>query len=126
MAIKVFGDLRDAEKELKIAKDICGKSLKGLAILEDDGIIEGQNVARDLHVPTNSKFIVYRYIGKMNVKEIWDTTPFSKRDIVQIGIEIVDSLKNLHSTGYIHADVKLDNFMVNAQNQVFLIDYGNA
>ena len=95
--------------------------------MEDDGLVDHPDVAGDLYVPINSIFIVYRYIGNKSLKDLWDEkVPFSKRDIIQIGIELVKSVQNIHSTGYLHTDVKLDNIMISDQNRVILIDYGNA
>ena len=39
---------------------------------------------------------------------------------------MIDCVKNIHETGFIHADIKVDNFMVDVKNQVHLIDYGNC
>ena len=35
-------------------------------------------------------------------------------------------MENIHSTGYIHLDIKLDNIMISESNEVILIDYGQA
>ena len=70
-------------------------------------------------------FIVYKFI-KSNLKDIWNTVRLSIRDITQIGIELVECVENIHSTGYIHTDIKLYNVMIGSENQVFLIDYGCA
>ena len=37
---------------------------------------------------------------------------------------MIECVKSIHSTGFIHADIKVDNIMVNIKNQLFLIDYG--
>ena len=39
---------------------------------------------------------------------------------------MVESVQSLHSTGYIHNDIKLDNVMITDDNEVVLIDYGKA
>ena len=41
-------------------------------------------------------------------------------------MQLVESVENLHSTGYLHLDIKLDNVLVSEQNRVVLIDYGKA
>ena len=51
---------------------------------------------------------------------------FSTRDLVQIGTELIESVANIHSTGYLHLDIKLDNIMVSERNEIVLIDYGQA
>lgn len=51
-----------------------------------------------------------------NLKDVWERGDLTSRDIIQIGIELIESAENLHSTGYIHTDIKLDNMMVNSNN----------
>ena len=37
---------------------------------------------------------------------------------------MIDCVESLHSTGYLHLDIKLDNVMIGQDNKVYLIDYG--
>ena len=37
---------------------------------------------------------------------------------------MIDCVESLHSTGYLHLDIKLDNIMICEDNKVHLIDYG--
>jgi len=32
----------------------------------------------------------------------------------------------MHNSSYVHTDIKLDNIMIDRQNKVFIVDYGNA
>ena len=41
-------------------------------------------------------------------------------------MQLVESVENLHSAGYLHLDIKLDNVLVSQQNGVVLIDYGKS
>ena len=43
-----------------------------------------------------------------------------------IGIQLVECVRTLHSLGYVHADIKMDNILIGENNQVYLIDYGCA
>mgnify|MGYP000462558045 CR=1 FL=1 len=72
-----------------------------------------------------SIFLVYEYID-MTLKDFWDRSELSDRDKLQIGIQLIDGVKSIHSSGYVHTDLKLDNIMIDHQNKVFIIDYGNA
>ena len=68
---------------------------------------------------------MYEYIDK-TLKDAWDGSELSNRDIIQIGIQLIEAAESIHSSGYVHTDLKLDNIMINRQNKVFIIDYGNA
>ncbi|KAA6395638.1 MAG: hypothetical protein EZS28_008835 [Streblomastix strix] len=49
-------------------------------------------------------------------------------DLIKFGIQAVESLKELHKAGFVHRDVKPDNFVIgNQQNTtgfIYLIDFG--
>ena len=68
---------------------------------------------------------MYEYIDK-TLKDAWDGSELSNRDKLQIGIQLIEAAESIHSSGYVHTDLKLDNIMINRQNKVFIIDYGNA
>ena len=46
-----------------------------------------------------------------------------KSDILKIGIQLIKSIRQLHSLGYVHLDIKPDNIMV--QNEVSDIKFTN-
>lgn len=52
---------------------------------------------------------------------------FSINTVVYIGLQVLDLLQTLHSTGHVHNDVKIDNFVTNLNgNSLILqmIDFG--
>jgi serine/threonine protein kinase len=54
-------------------------------------------------------------------------TVFSLKLVLQIGNQILTLLKSLHKHGFIHRDIKPDNFLLglgNKNNQIHLIDFG--
>ena len=48
------------------------------------------------------------------------------QDTVQIGVQLIESVQNIHKTGYLHLDIKLDNVRISQDNRVVLIDYGRS
>ena len=46
-----------------------------------------------------------------------------KSDVLKIGIQLVKSIRQLHSLGYVHLDIKPDNIMV--QNKEEEIKFAN-
>lgn len=54
-------------------------------------------------------------------------TKFSLKIVLQIGIQIITILQNIHDKGLVHRDIKPDNFLLglNAQSkQIYMIDFG--
>jgi serine/threonine protein kinase len=50
---------------------------------------------------------------------------FSLKQVIHIGINILEILKKVHKYGYIHRDIKPDNFLLSMDNkQIFIIDFG--
>jgi len=49
---------------------------------------------------------------------------FPLETIVDIALQSLSILKKVHDAGYVHRDVKPDNFMMDADNKVYLIDFG--
>ncbi len=68
----------------------------------------------------------------MLVMELFDGIPLDAqkaRDAigtVDIFISVAEALDALHSYGYIHCDLKPNNILVNARNEVKVIDFGQA
>lgn len=50
---------------------------------------------------------------------------FSLKQVIKIGINILKILKKVHNYGYIHQDIKPDNFLLSMDGkQIFIIDFG--
>ena len=127
MAVKVFKDYDCSLNELDIALDICSSSLKGLSVIEDFGTVSDSDVAKSLGVVPNSLFIVYKNVEQC-LNNLWldNDSKYTMLDTIQIGVQLIESVKNIHSTGYLHLDIKLANMLISQDNHVVLIDYGKA
>lgn len=54
---------------------------------------------------------------------------FTEETVLMLGIQMLSRLDSLHCKGYVHRDIKPDNFVMgvnNTKNFLFLIDFGLA
>ena len=72
-------------------------------------------------------FIVYRHIDK-TLKDILhdEKTSLTMQDTIQMGIQLIDCAENLHHTGYIHNDIKMENIMIRNDFRLHLVGYSRA
>ena len=51
---------------------------------------------------------------------------FKLKTILQLGVNILNILKNIHDKGFIHRDIKPENFLLTIQNpkQIYIVDFG--
>ena len=52
---------------------------------------------------------------------------FSLETTLKIGIKIIEIIEQLHENGFVHRDIKCDNFLVgntNNKNDIYIIDFG--
>ncbi len=75
---------------------------------------------------TNTKgggFIKYERLER-NLLQIIDE--LNKDDITRIAAQLDEALREIHSRGVIHCDIKPENIMFDVNNDLKLIDFGNA
>ena len=82
VAIKFFKNHEQGLEELDLAKLICGKKHKGFLELVDSGISFASEMPDQF-------FIVYKYIPT-TLKSLWKRRDLSERDIIHIGVQLVD------------------------------------
>jgi len=75
------------------------------------------------------RFLVMERFGSdLQKKLIANKNKFSLKTALTLGIKILDIIEYIHSTGYIHADIKASNLLLgfNREDEVYLVDYGLA
>jgi len=70
------------------------------------------------------QFIVMEYVEGKTLREM---VPLKKmQDAIGYAIQIAEALKEAHTHGIVHRDIKAENVMVNTKNQVKVMDFGLA
>ncbi len=73
-----------------------------------------------------SHFIEMEYVDGVTMREKTQQVPLKINDAISYGIQIGEALHEAHGKGIVHRDIKADNIMVNAKNQVKVMDFGLA
>ena len=113
VAIKIEDGLKYNKKEYQIYRMISSNS--NTATVID-------------YFEINDKSYLILELYKKNAQQILHIDPdeyFNKKDVLMLGIQIIQQLNILHNLGIIHRDVKPDNFVYDKKTNKFkLIDLG--
>jgi serine/threonine protein kinase len=78
----------------------------------------------DVIVEGDYQFIVMEYVDGKTLRQM---VPIQKiQDAIDHAIQIGEALQEAHSHSVVHRDIKTENIMVNAKNQVKVMDFGLA
>tara|TARA_B110000208_G_scaffold189674_2_gene251758 strand:- start:2764 stop:3681 length:918 start_codon:yes stop_codon:yes gene_type:complete len=78
-----------------------------------------------------NKIIIVMDILGPSLEDLYDfcNKSFSIKTVLMIGIQILNRIEVLHKIGYIHRDIKPDNFLIGSKDKksrIFMIDLGLA
>lgn len=103
-------------KEFKIMRDLSGKGLFPTSSLIPH---ENSNIGKEV--------LLMQKLGP-SILDIYEMSgrDFSFETIVKLMQDVILRLKEFHSCGYVHRDIKPDNFCVGSddQSKIYLIDFG--
>jgi eukaryotic-like serine/threonine-protein kinase len=72
------------------------------------------------------QFIVMEYVDGQTVRQQIAIGNLKLETVISYAIQIGEALQEAHAKAVVHRDVKTDNIMVNARNQIKVMDFGLA
>ena len=134
-----FGNVYEAKHKktgnlvaLKIP--IITKERNGLCTLIDEANIYKDISDKDYGIASmklikngDSKIIVMDLFGDSLEKLLTKYSTFDSKTMTHIAVQMLTIMKHLHSCGYIHRDLKPDNFVIgryNEKKKIYCIDFG--
>jgi serine/threonine-protein kinase len=71
-------------------------------------------------------YMVMEWCEGRLLRQILDEGPLPHDRAIRIAIEVLDALDYIHANGIVHRDLKPENIMVDAEDNIKLIDFGIA
>ncbi|KAA6382731.1 MAG: putative Tau-tubulin kinase 1 [Streblomastix strix] len=117
---------------IKLEKILPQYTLQANEVLVMKTMKNSRHFAKFYHCGTHEgyKFVVMELLGPSLLQLANRQFPFifSLPQLLKFGIQAIESLCDLHHAGFVHRDIKLDNFMIgNSQKtagRIYLIDFG--
>lgn len=92
-----------------------------------DSPINGIPIVKWFGKDENNYYMVFQLLGESLQTLVQRLGKFSLQQTMEIGKNILAILKKVHHYGYIHQDIKPDNFLFDIDGkQIFIIDFGLA
>jgi serine/threonine protein kinase len=80
----------------------------------------------DIKELENEQFIVMEYVDGVTLQQKIQASPLSLQEVISYALQIGDALREAHTNGIVHRDIKSENIMVNSKNQIKVMDFGLA
>jgi serine/threonine-protein kinase len=88
---------------------------------------EAVNRVHEFNISRGTPYVVMDFFNAPNLKQLFRQDPERiKKYREQIIAQAAEGLRHLHEVGWVHRDVKPDNFLLNEEGQLKLIDFAIA
>ena len=90
--------------------------------------IQGTGIPKVYHYDRSERMLILDYLGP-SLENLFDfcNRKFSHKTICLLGIQLIERVEHVHENGYIHRDIKPDNFLIGIgknKSLIFLVDFG--
>jgi|SRR3989344_1749558 len=89
--------------------------------------VQGIPIIKDYFETNKNCYLVMQLLGK-SLDQILNSTenPFDITTVLKIGIYIIRLLESIHNAGYLHRDIKPNNFLTGKEdvNNLYIMDFG--
>lgn len=73
---------------------------------------------------TTNYYMVLNLLGDSLQTLINNKKVFTLKLVLQLGLQIIFTLKSIHEKDLVHRDIKPDNFLLGNKKQIYIIDFG--
>jgi serine/threonine protein kinase/Tol biopolymer transport system component len=80
----------------------------------------------DFGADSGIQYIVSELLEGESLRKLLAQGPLSRRQILDIAVQIADGLMAAHHAGIVHRDLKPENIMISRDNRVKILDFGLA
>jgi serine/threonine protein kinase len=135
-----FGDVFEARS--KKTKELVALKIPSIKrdSCSEKSLLQEANIYKKISNPENGivkmkvikhnekKIIVMDLLGPSLEKIITNNKRLSLKTVILLAIQMIDVIRYIHSCGYIHRDIKPDNFAISndEENKIYCIDFGLA
>jgi len=91
----------------------------------------GDGIANVDTIKNNGVEIIVMDLLGLSLENLLSNSKYKKfrlKSIIMLSIQLIENMKYIHSCGYLHRDIKPDNFVIgyNNKNKIYCIDFGIA
>ena len=73
----------------------------------------------------NYNILVEKFLGEP-LSFLYKNNKFNLKDVLMIGLQIIDRLEFIHNKGIIHCNIEPSNFILSPNNIIYLIDFAHS